>query len=147
MDRDEEFFRGNFQISAEARFVFPFSRNPDYGFSGMDLPEAIDLCLSFPGAEESTPFGPDHLVYKIGGKIFAITTPGDFPSRINLKCDPARAISLRDQYEAVIPGFHMNKQHWNTVILDGSVPGKLISELVRHSYDLIVKSLPKSKRP
>ena len=113
----------------------------------MDLPEVIDRCLALPGAEETLPFGPDTLVYKVGGKIFAITTPGEFPSRVNLKCDPPRALSLREGYDSIVPGFHMNKQHWNTVILDGTVPGTLITELIRHSYELVVKALPKSRRP
>ncbi len=113
----------------------------------MDLPDAIDLCLSFPGAQETTPFGPETLVYKVGGKIFAITDPSDFPPRMNLKCDPARAISLREDHDAVQPGFHMNKKHWNTVRIDRSLPAKLVHELIQHSYDLIVASLPKAKRP
>ncbi len=113
----------------------------------MDLPEAIDLCLSLPGAEETTPFGPDVLVYKVGGKVFALTDPGDFPPRMNLKCDPARAITLREEYESIIPGYHMNKRHWNTVRIDRSVPASLLRELIRHSYDLVVASLPKGKRP
>lgn len=113
----------------------------------MDLPAAIDLCLSLAGAEETTPFGPDTLVYKVGGKIFAITTPGEFPSRMNLKCDPARASLLREEYDSIVPGFHMNKQHWNTMTLDGSLPVRLVDELIRHSYHLVIRSLPKSKRP
>jgi len=113
----------------------------------MDLPDAIELCLSFPGAEETTPFGPENLVYKVGGKIFAITDPGEFPPRMNLKCDPDRSMSLREEYEAIKPGYHMNKRHWNTVTFDRSIPKKLAAELIRHSYDLVVASLPKSKRP
>jgi predicted DNA-binding protein (MmcQ/YjbR family) len=113
----------------------------------MDLPEAIDLCLSFPGAEETTPFGPDILVYKVSGKIFALTDPAQFPPRMNLKCDPARAIALREEHESIKPGFHMNKQHWNTIHLDRSIPSKLLRDLIQHSYDLVVASLPKSKRP
>jgi len=105
----------------------------------MDLPDLIAHCLSKPGAEESTPFGPDTLVYKVGGKIFAITSPDDFPPRVNLKCDPERAIELRDRYESILPGYHMNKRHWNTVILDGSVPSALVRELVDHSYQLVAK--------
>lgn len=112
----------------------------------MDLPEAIDLCLSLPGAEETTPFGPDVLVYKVGGKVFALTDPGDFPPRMNLKCDPARAVTLREEYESIIPGYHMNKRHWNTVKIDRSVPDSLLRDLIRHSYDLVVASLPKGKR-
>jgi predicted DNA-binding protein (MmcQ/YjbR family) len=105
----------------------------------MDLPDLIAHCLAKPGAEETTPFGPDHLVYKVGGKIFALTSPDDFPPRVNLKCDPERALELRDRYDAIIPGYHMNKRHWNTLILDGSLPDKLIRELIDHSYLLVAK--------
>lgn len=108
----------------------------------MDLPDAIVRFLSKPGAVETTPFGPDVLVYKVGGKIFALTMPGVFPARINLKCDPGRALILRDEHEAVIPGYHMNKRHWNTLVLDGSLPAKLVAELIDHSYDLVAASLP-----
>lgn len=112
----------------------------------MDLPDAIAHFLSKPGAEETTPFGPDALVYKVGGKMFALTSPDDFPASINLKCDPERSIELRDTWKAITPGYHMNKKHWNTLLLDGSVPTRLIRELIDHSYDLVVKSLPKNRR-
>jgi len=105
----------------------------------MDLPDVIEHCLKLPGSEETTPFGPEALVYKVGGKVFAITVPEKFPPSVNLKCDPDRSLELRDQYEAIIPGFHMNKKHWNTVVLDGSVPSKLIRELIDHSYALVKK--------
>lgn len=105
----------------------------------MDLPDLIAHCLSKPGAEETTPFGPDYLVYKVGGKIFALTSPDEFPPRVNLKCDPERALELRDRYESILPGYHMNKRHWNTVVLDGSVPSELVRELVDHSYQLVKK--------
>lgn len=113
----------------------------------MDLPDAIARFLEKPGAEETTPFGPDVLVYKVAGKMFALTVPDDFPARINLKCDPDRSVVLRDEYSAIAPGYHMNKRHWNTVTLDGSLPSPLVRELIDHSYDLVVASLPKSKRP
>lgn len=112
----------------------------------MDLPDAIEFCLSLPAAEETMPFGPDVLVYKVAGKMFALTQPDEFPSKMNLKCDPERAVKLREDYDAITPGYHMNKQHWNTVRLDG-VRGDLLEELIRHSYDLVVASLPKAKRP
>ena len=112
----------------------------------VDLPDAIAHFLSKPGAEETTPFGPDVLVYKVAGKMFALAVPDDFPSRINLKCDPDRAELLRDDHSAILPGYHMNKRHWNTVVLDGSLPSALIRELIDHSYDLVVASLPKSQR-
>ena len=112
----------------------------------MDLPDAIAHCLSKPGSEETTPFGPDVLVYKVGGKMFALTVPGDFPATMNLKCDPERAVALREDYTSIIPGYHMNKRHWNTLTLDKSLPSKLVRELIDHSYDLVVSSLPKAKR-
>lgn len=112
----------------------------------MDLPDAIEYCLSRPGAEETTPFGPDALVYKVGGKMFALTVPDDFPARINLKCDPERAVLLREEYESITPGYHMNKRHWNTVLLDGSVPSPLLRELIDLSHELVVASLPKAMR-
>ena len=109
----------------------------------MDLPDVISHILAKPGAVETQPFGPDTLVYKVGGKMFALTSPDDFPSSVNLKCDPGRALDLRDQYPAITPGYHMNMRHWNTLILDGSVPAKLVRELIDHSYDLVVAGLPK----
>lgn len=112
----------------------------------MDLPDVIAHCLSLPGVEETTPFGPEALVYKVCGKMFAVTVPEDYPARINLKCDPERAIELRDEYKAIKPGWHMNKRHWNTVVLDGSLPPKLVRELVEHSYQLVVDALPKKAR-
>jgi predicted DNA-binding protein (MmcQ/YjbR family) len=112
----------------------------------MDLPDAIERFLSKPGAEETTPFGPDVLVYKVGGKMFALTVPDDFPARINLKCDPERSVMLREEHAAITPGYHMNKRHWNTVVLDGSLSSKLVRELIDHSYELVVASLPKAVR-
>ena len=107
----------------------------------------IDRLRSKPGAVETTPFGPEVLVYKVGGKIFGLTVPGEFPARINLKCDPERAAVLRDEHESVIPGYHMNKRHWNTLVLDGELSDSLVCELIDHSYELVVSALPKAKRP
>jgi predicted DNA-binding protein (MmcQ/YjbR family) len=112
----------------------------------MDLAAVCAFCQDLPGSVEDTPFGPDVLVYKVGGKLFALTDPGDHPPRVNLKCDPDRAVELREEYDAVRPGYHMNKKHWNTVILDGSVPSPLVRDLVRHSYDLVVSGLPAAQR-
>ena len=112
----------------------------------MDLAAACELCLTFPQAELDTPFGPEVLIFKVAGKLFALTSPEEFPPRMNLKCDPDRAVELREEYDAVTPGFHMNKRHWNTVRLDGSLPSVLVRELVRHSYDLVVAGLPAGKR-
>lgn len=109
----------------------------------MDLPDVIEHCLSLPSAEETQPFGPEALVYKVGGKMFAVTVPEEHPASINLKCDPQRAVELRDTYQGIKPGWHMNKKHWNTVMLDGSVPPRLVRELVEHSYALVFAALPK----
>ncbi len=112
----------------------------------MTLDTLRTLCLSMPQAEETQPFGPDVLVYKVAGKMFALTVPEDFPPRVNLKCDPERALELRDEHESILPGYHMNKRHWNTVVLDGSVPAVLVREMVRHSYDLVVAGLSAKAR-
>lgn len=112
----------------------------------MELPDAIAIFLAKHGAEESSPFGPEVLVYKVGGKMFATASPDEFPARINLKCDPERSLELRDAYQSVLPGYHMNKRHWNTLVLDGSLPVALVNELIDHSYDLVVASLPKKTR-
>ena len=104
------------------------------------------LLLSLPHVVEDTPFGPESLVQKVGGKMFALYSPGGEPLRMNLKCDPARALELREQYESIIPGYHMNKRHWNTLILDGSLPAALVKELIEHSYGLVFASLSKKVR-
>jgi len=98
-------------------------------------------CLAKPGVAEEFPFGEDTLVYKVGGKMFALTNVDTFES-LNLKCEPARAIELREQYESVQPGYHMNKKHWNTVLLDGSLPDVLVMRWIDDSFDLVVASLP-----
>lgn len=112
----------------------------------MDLPDFIESCLSRKAVEETTPFGPDVLVYKVCGKMFALTSPDEVPARVNLKCDPERALMLRDEYESIIPGYHMNKRHWNTVILDGSLPDDLVRDLIDHSYTLVVQGMTKKQR-
>jgi predicted DNA-binding protein (MmcQ/YjbR family) len=111
----------------------------------MDIELFRDYCLSKKAVTEWTPFGPDALVFKVLDKMFALTDIINFES-INLKCDPIRAVELREQYPAVIPGFHMNKKHWNTIIMDGSLSDSLIFELVDHSYNLVVEKLPKAQR-
>lgn len=112
----------------------------------MTLADFCAYCLGLPHAEETTPFGPDVLVYKVGGKMFALTVPDEHPPTANLKCDPDRAIDLRDQYEDIQPGFHMNKRHWNTLTLEGRVPTTLVRELIDHSYALVLAALPKKVR-
>ena len=112
----------------------------------MIFAELYDHCMNKPGVTEEYPFGEETLVFKVGGKMFALTNPETIPPRINLKCDPERALALREQYEAVQPGYHMNKKHWNTVIFNGSVPEDLAFELIDHSYDLVVAGLPRKTR-
>ncbi len=112
----------------------------------MDAEALRDFCLSLPYATESLPFYEETLCFKIADtKLFAIL-PLDTPDRVNLKCDPERAIELRERYSAIFPGFHMNKKHWNTVIFNNDLDDALLLDLVRHSYDLVWKSLTKKMR-
>lgn len=109
----------------------------------MNIESYRDFCLSKPGTSEGMPFDDKVLVFKVMGKMFALTNIDDFAS-VNLKCDPEKAIVLREEYDGlIVPGYHMSKKHWNTITTDGSVPDKLITELIDHSYDLVVKSLTK----
>jgi predicted DNA-binding protein (MmcQ/YjbR family) len=108
--------------------------------------ELRDLCLSFPGSEETFPFGPENSVFKVAGKIFALSRLGGDPLRVSLKCEPGLAEQLREAHSAIAPGYHLNKRHWNTVTLDGSLPESMIHDLVEDSYDLIVAALPKTRR-
>lgn len=103
-------------------------------------------CLAKPGVSEDLPFGPDTLAFKVQGKLFALTNVEWLEPAVNLKCDPERAVELREQYAGVRPGYHMNKRHWNTVALQGDVPGDLLRQLVDHSYELVVAGLPKRLR-
>jgi len=112
----------------------------------MTADELKALCLSFPGACEEFPFDERHSVFKVGGKLFAISALDGDPLDVSLKCDPVLAEQLRGTYPAITPGYHLNKRHWNTVALDGSVDDQLVTDMVEDSYDLVVASLPKSKR-
>ena len=104
----------------------------------MDLEQLREYTLSKPDAEETQPFGVDTLVYKINGKMFLLTGFDSIPLQFNVKCDPDLALELREQYAAVIPGWHMNKKHWNTVIIDGSISNKKLQEMIDHSYELVL---------
>ena len=112
----------------------------------MNLEQLRTYCLSKPDSEETLPFGPDTIVFTVKGKAFALTAIESDRTRVNLKCEPEYAIELRDQYEEIIPGWHMNKKHWNTVYLDGSLKMKFIHALIDHSYEQILAKLPKSKK-
>lgn len=112
----------------------------------MNIEEFREYCLAKPYTEECLPFGPDTLVFKVAGKVFALVSLDDYERGINLKCDPERAVELREQYPAVLPGYHMNKKHWNTVLPDGSLSNALLQDLIDHSYMLVLQSLPKKQR-
>ncbi|MFC8276770.1 MmcQ/YjbR family DNA-binding protein [Streptomyces sp. NPDC057271] len=103
------------------------------------------FCLEFNDATEEFPFGPDTSVFKVAGKMFALSWLDGRPLRINLKCEPEEAVRLREEYPAVTPGYHMNKRHWNTVAV-GELPDRMVRELVEDSYDLVVAGLPKAVR-
>jgi predicted DNA-binding protein (MmcQ/YjbR family) len=109
----------------------------------MNLESLRDYCISLPGTTEELPFGPDTLVFKVKGKVFLLT-PLDSPThQFNAKCDPEKAEELREKYPDVKPGYHMNKKHWNTVLVTGNIPSETLFSWVKDSYDLVVKSLPK----
>ncbi|MFG3530595.1 MmcQ/YjbR family DNA-binding protein [Streptomyces sp. NPDC047917] len=103
------------------------------------------FCLEFNASAEEFPFGPEISVFKVLGKMFALSTLDARPLTVNLKCDPDEAVRLREKYDAVVPGWHMNKRHWNTVTVSG-VPDRLLRELIEDSYDLVVAGLPKAQR-
>jgi predicted DNA-binding protein (MmcQ/YjbR family) len=111
----------------------------------MNIEQYRELCLGFEGVTEDFPFDQDTLVFKVYGKMFALASVENFVS-INLKCDPEKAVDLRERYSSVLPGYHMNKKHWNTVLIDDSIPDRLISEWIKDSYDLVLKGIPVSKR-
>ncbi|MFB7508348.1 MmcQ/YjbR family DNA-binding protein [Streptomyces broussonetiae] len=105
------------------------------------------FCLSFNASVEDFPFSPETSVFRVLGKMFALTHLGAQPLTVNLKCDPEDAVRLRGEYEGlIVPGWHMNKRHWNTVTVDGGLPARLVRELIEDSYDLVVAGLPRAER-
>lgn len=112
----------------------------------MDFISAQQYLLSKHKAKENFPFGPEVAVYKVCHKMFATLTVEDGLPRINLKCDPDEALALRDKYPAVQPGYHMNKKHWNTVFLDGSVSVAEVERMIDNSYSLVIDNLPTDER-
>jgi predicted DNA-binding protein (MmcQ/YjbR family) len=103
----------------------------------MNIETLREYCLSKPGAEESLPFGPDTLVFKVNNKVFLLLPLDTEDLRFNVKCDPDLAVELREQYDCVLPGYHMNKKHWNTILVNGTATGKQLKEWVDHSYNLV----------
>ncbi len=112
----------------------------------MELKALRTYLMEKAGTTEETPFGPEALVYKVVGKMFALVAWEDDPLSITLKCEPGQALLLRDVYPAVRPGYHMNKTHWNTIILDGTIPAAELWGMIDDSYDLVVKSLTRAQR-
>jgi predicted DNA-binding protein (MmcQ/YjbR family) len=112
----------------------------------MDLDEALARCLALPGAAETYPFGDEVAVIKVAGRMFALLPLDATAASVSLKCDPDLATALRARYPAVTPGYHLNKRHWNTVMLDGTVPDDEVQEWIEHSYDLVVAKLPRHRR-
>ncbi len=112
----------------------------------MNIESLRTYCLSKKGTTEGLPFGDDVLVFKVMGKMFALTNLETLPLSVNLKCDPERALALRANHEAVQPGYHMNKKHWNTVYVDGSLSDDELHKMIDHSYALVVKGLKRADR-
>ncbi|HUH32728.1 MAG TPA: MmcQ/YjbR family DNA-binding protein [Daejeonella sp.] len=111
----------------------------------MNIESLRDYCLAKAGVAETLPFGPDTLVFKVSDKMFLLVGLDD-PESFNVKCDPEKAVSLREEYEEVQPGYHMNKVHWNTVSMNGRLTESQLKEMIDHSYNLVVSALPKSKQ-
>ena len=112
----------------------------------MDARELRACCLAMTGAIEEFPFGPETSVFKVGGKMFALSRLEREPLEVSLKCEPDLAVSLRESYAAIRPGWHLNKRHWNTVTLDGSIEDGVVCDLVEDSYDSVVSALPRRVR-
>lgn len=112
----------------------------------MNIEEVRTYCLSKPGVSEDFPFGDEVLVFRVLDKLFVLSSLERSPLSINLKCDPEKALELREEYEEVTPGYHMNKKHWNTINLEGDVPSNALREWIDDSYDLVVAKLRKKDR-
>jgi predicted DNA-binding protein (MmcQ/YjbR family) len=110
----------------------------------MDLEQLREYCLAKPGAEECLPFGPDNLVFKVNGKMFLLASLNAQPLAFNVKCDPEKALELREQYTAIQPGYHMNKKYWNTIVIDGEIPTQELRSFIDHSYALVAAGKNKS---
>jgi predicted DNA-binding protein (MmcQ/YjbR family) len=112
----------------------------------MNIESLREYCLAKKATTEEFPFGAETLVFKVKGKMFLLVGLDNDPLQFNVKCDPDKAVELRDQYDAIQPGYHMNKKHWNTVVVDGTVPFRLLKEMIDDSYHLVVQSLPRKDR-
>ncbi|GMR25081.1 MAG: MmcQ/YjbR family DNA-binding protein [Ignavibacteria bacterium] len=128
------------------RIFFPYFYNSVYLNNFMNVEDISEYCLSKKGVEEDFPFDEETLVFKVMGKMFALIPLERIPLQINLKCEPELAVELRERYEAVQPGFHMNKKHWNTIWVDGTLRNELIYRWIDDSYNLVVKGLRKTEK-
>ena len=112
----------------------------------MDAEALRDHCLSFRGTEQTFPFGPETSAFKVAGKIYALARLDGDPLKVSLKCDPGLAEQLRAAHPQIVPGYHLNKRHWNTVLIDGTLPDAMLEDLVEDSYDLVVASLSQTRQ-
>jgi predicted DNA-binding protein (MmcQ/YjbR family) len=112
----------------------------------MNIEQIREHCLKKKGVTEEFPFDEETLVFKVAGKIFLLASLEAIPLQINIKCDPEKAIELREEYNSVLPGYHMNKKHWNTIIIDGTIPTRNLFEWIDDSYSLVIAGLKKSER-
>ena len=112
----------------------------------MNIEEFRTYCLSKKHVSESFPFDQQTLVFKVGDKMFSLTSLEKHPTSVNLKCDPERAIELRDSHSEITAGYHMSKKHWNTIVIESSLPHQLLKELIDHSYELVVSGMTKKQR-
>ena len=112
----------------------------------MNIDEIREYCLAKADVEECFPFDEETLVFKVAGKMFLLTGLNDSPLQVNVKCDPDAAMALREEYSQVLPGYHMNKKHWNTIVIDGSLTRRFLKQQIDNSYDLVRASLPKRFR-
>lgn len=114
----------------------------------MDIETLREYCLQKSGVTEEFPFGETTLVFKVGGKAFLLTSLDRSPLQFNVKCAPEKATELREQYDAILPGYHMNKKHWNTILVNGRLPERMLREMIDASYELVILSLPgKTRKP
>lgn len=112
----------------------------------MNIEELREYCLSLKNAEEAMPFGPNTLIFRVGGKIFLLVGLDTSPLQFNVKCDPEKAIESREHYACVIPGYHMSKKHWNTIIINGTAPENLVHQWITDSYNLVISGLSKAEQ-
>ena len=146
---------GEQQVADADALVLGRAESTEYAFSFLAITNAEhavnaeafrDYCLSLKGASETFPFGPKVSVFKVSGKMFALSILDQVPLRISLKCEPELAEQLRATHDAVLPGYHLNKGHWNTVIFDGSLTDQMIKDMVEDSYDLGVSTLSRARQ-